>query len=112
MGRPRLHASDATRARAYRARKRELASAPPVWLNPPYSTPGPWINRMIRGWRSGEVGAGVVLIAYRALVSRAGAALLCVPAMPAMRVRFLTLAHADKPLHRPPAGARGCARGS
>ena len=64
---------------------------------------------MIRGWRSGEVGAGVVLIAYRALVSLAGAALLCVPAM---RVRFLTLAHADKPLQRPPAVARGCARGS
>ena len=33
-----------------------------MWLNPPYGTLAPWVNRMREAWSDGTVGAAVVLI--------------------------------------------------
>ena len=33
-----------------------------IWLNPPYSDPRPWAEKLAAGWRSGRVAAGIILI--------------------------------------------------
>ena len=63
-----------------------------VWLNPPYSRPAPWVDKMTAGWRSGEVGEGFVLVRADGLVGSWGAHLLTgarLVCLPRERVRFL-----------------------
>ena len=56
-----------------------------LWLNPPYSRGGPWVEKLCDGWSTGEVGAGIALILADALVSASGhrivqqADILCLP---------------------------------
>ena len=64
-----------------------------VWLNPPYSRPEPWMDRLIYGWRTGDVPVGVtILTATSALGTEYGARLLEASRLIVFpgRVRFLT----------------------
>lgn len=36
-----------------------------VWLNPPYSRPGPWVDKLIASYQSGEVSAALALLNAR-----------------------------------------------
>ena len=56
-----------------------------LWLNPPYSDPAPWTDKLIDGWQSGSVGAGIAAVRVDGLIGRWGerltvaAALVCLP---------------------------------
>lgn len=62
------------------------------FMNPPFSKPGPWFTKAADGWKSGRIGAGVVLIADRALCTVAGSTILAAASLmviPGKRLRFL-----------------------
>ena len=62
------------------------------FMNCPFSSPGRWFTKAAAGWECGIIGAGVVLIADRALCTVAGGRLLSAARMgvvPARRIRFL-----------------------
>ncbi len=64
-------------------------SARRVWLNPPYSNPEPWIDRLVDGWRTGAVGSGAIILnATSALGNKYSPRLLeAVPLMATVRRR-------------------------
>ena len=36
--------------------------SPSVWCNPPYSGPGPFVGKMVKGWQSGDVRSGLIIL--------------------------------------------------
>ena len=79
-----------------------------VWLNPPYSDPRPWVEKLVMGWRIGMVPAGATILTATAVFgTQYGASLLAESRLVVSvgRVAFLEPAKGMEPATQPRDGS-------
>ena len=84
-----------------------------IWLNPPYSDPRPWAEKLAAGWRSGRVAAGIILIhATAALGSAYGLRLMDEASLAVFPGRIRFVRPGGSPRRRAPGRFRVDRRGT